>query len=166
MEDGPNHSDKIMSLTKIQDLTISTRHCSKWSKRTIDYVVKHLTLQPDELVLPGGIKDDCCYSMMQMALVEPKRYDYDLSIVRKDRKTIAAAITFINSWEQLEIMIYVRPEHRRRGVGKTLLRHVTAAGLAKGLTKMHISPWNRVAKKFYTGFYSEFLPAVKASLAA
>jgi diamine N-acetyltransferase len=57
--------------------------------------------------------------------------------------------------------LYVRPEHRGRGLGRALLEHLARRCVDEGLTRLQWSvlDWNAPAIGFYRGLGAEMLDA-------
>jgi diamine N-acetyltransferase len=55
--------------------------------------------------------------------------------------------------------IYVRPSHRRRGIGRALLRHLAQRCVAEGWTRFEwaVLDWNAPSIAFYTSLGAELL---------
>lgn len=133
-----------------KDLQISIKHWSKWSERTIQYVYDHLTLQRDDVGPDYQSMPAECFSTMKIILHSQKYYDYTLLIVRKNRKAIASAVVFQNTSGIHEVMMYVKHDFRRQGIGRIIFDEAKEFVKKLGYTALYIHPWDTTSRNFYS----------------
>jgi GNAT superfamily N-acetyltransferase len=84
-------------------------------------------------------------------------------LIESDGETVGYAITFttFSSFECRSGVwiedIYVRPEHRRGGIGRQVMEHIAALALERGHVRLEwcALDWNEPALRFYEGLGAE-----------
>lgn len=133
-----------------KDLQISIKHWSKWSERTRQYAYDHLTLQRSEFSSYYKNMPIECLSTMKIVLHSTAHYDYTLVIVRKNRKAIASAVLFKNESGTHELMIYVKQDFRRQGIGRFIFDAAKKFVKKSGHSALYIHPWDTTSRNFYS----------------